>query len=213
MDFEFPEARLLVFAKAPVPGRTKTRLMSTLGARGAARLYAAMVRHTLSWAVRSRLCPVELWCAPACSHPFFMSCRRDFALRLQRQSGGDLGRRMHRALASALSRAPYAVLIGSDCPALTSDDVRKALAALQQGTDAVVGPAEDGGYLLIGLRRPQARLFAGIAWGGARVMGLTRRRLEQLGLSWRELAPRWDVDRPADLRRWKRGHSGNSHVL
>jgi len=110
---------------------------------------------------------------------------------------------MHDALNTALQHCAYAILIGSDCVSLTPADLIRALTLLDQGKDAVLGPAEDGGYVLIGLRRPRAALFRGIRWSSAAVLPATRRRLRLAGLDWAELDQRWDVDVPADLRRWR----------
>jgi hypothetical protein len=145
-----------------------------------------------------------LWCAPSPAHGFFAACRRDYPLTLHAQRGADLGRRMQRALAWTLRDSRYAVLIGSDCPALTPAVLRNAFRALRAGSDVVLVPALDGGYVLIGMRRPAARLFHGIEWGSARVLQQTRRRLRQLGLNWVELPALADVDRPEDLRRMQR---------
>lgn len=201
---EFPKARLLVFAKAPVPERVKTRLAAKYGQRGAANLYKAMVRRTLATFSEACLCPIEIWCGPDTKHGFFTACRRDYDVRLRRQSSGDLGTRMHQALVKILAAHPYAVLIGGDCATLGADDVRFALKALEQGHDAVLGPAEDGGYVLIGLRDPQPALFRDMSWGGVGVLAATRRRLASLELEWAELPMRWDVDRPSDVRRLRR---------
>jgi hypothetical protein len=97
------------------------------------------------------------------------------------------------------------VLVGTDCPALTADYLAQAFALLDGGADAVVGPAEDGGYILIGLRRTDKRLFDGVAWGTASVLDETRARLAALGWSWQELETLWDVDRPEDLERLMSG--------
>jgi hypothetical protein len=160
-----------------------------------------------------RLCSVELWCAPDSRHGFFAACRRDYGVRLRIQQGADLGRRMDHALRNALIHCRYAIVIGGDVPSLEAQDLRFALQALAAGQDAVLGPAEDGGYVLIGLRRPCPILFKGIDWGGSRVLAATRRRLERAGLRWAELPPRWDVDRPAEVRRLKRRFSLSSYAL
>lgn len=205
VEWEFPQSRLLVFAKAPTPGRVKTRLIRRLGPRGAAALYRGLLRRTLRTATTARLCPVQLWCAPDSQHGFFSRCRRRYGVTLHRQSDGDLGARMQRALTLVLRRHACALLIGADCPSLTEAGLRAALTALAQGQDAVVGPAEDGGYVLIGLRRPGAALFRTIPWGSGTVLAATRRRLRRAGLTWLELPLGWDVDRPADVRRLKAG--------
>jgi len=195
------EAALIVFARAPEPGRVKTRLVPLLGKRGAARLHARLVERTLQTAVASAIGDVALSCTPAISDAYFTALRERYGLRLQSQGRGDLGTRMHRAFARALRRHSYAVLIGSDCPALRPADLRAAARALKAGADAVLSPAEDGGYALIGLRRASRRLFDGISWGGPTVLAQTRARLRRLGWRCRELRTVWDVDRPADVAR------------
>ena len=189
-----------VFARAPVPGEVKTRLIPRLGAAGAARLQAALVRRALQTATDAGLGPVSLWCAPDCAHPVLAACRDDFGVSLLPQRGADLGARMGNAFA-ALCRPRGALLIGTDCPALTVAEIRAAAIALREGHDAVFVPAEDGGYVLVGLARPCAALFEGIAWGSSRVMTQTRQRLHAAGMRWRELAMSWDVDRPEDVAR------------
>ncbi len=196
-----PERTLIVFAKAPRPGRVKTRLAPLLGAAGAARLHARLVERALDTAVAARCGRVELHCAPGVRHPFFAALARRHGLTLRAQGRGDLGARMHRAFERALRAAGAAVLIGSDCPALRPADLRAAMRALGDGADAVLAPAEDGGYALIGLRRASRRVFARVAWGGPDVLARTRRRLARLGWRWVELSTLWDVDRPEDYAR------------
>lgn len=198
------DCTLIVFAKAPDAGKAKTRLIPALGADGAAALQARLVRHTLDTAVAARVMRVELWCTPTPEHPFFAHCARDFGVALFRQDGTDLGARMAHAMAHAVARGP-AVLIGTDCPALTARHLRLARNALRD-YDAVVAPAEDGGYVLIGLTQFDTEVFAGIAWGTDSVMSETRVRLAALGRRWGELPVLWDVDRPEDLVRLKRDY-------
>lgn len=204
----FPASRLLVFARDPVPGRVKTRLEPLLGARGAAALHARFVHERLALASRANLCPLELWCTPSPESAFFRDCGTRYGATLHEQSPGGLGRRMQRALTDVLARARNAVLIGTDCPGLTTADLAEALASLEQGTDVVLGPASDGGYYLIGLRRPLPGLFSGIQWGGARVFAETLARLERRGIAYHSLPMRDDVDTPDDVRRLRISGSG-----
>jgi rSAM/selenodomain-associated transferase 1 len=192
-----------VFARAPVAGEAKTRLIALLGPEGAARLHGDLVRHALAVAAASTVGPVELWCAPDALHPFFDRCSREFGATLHVQQGADLGERMSAAFAAAMGENAALVVIGADCPALTPEALRGAARALDDH-DAVVAPAEDGGYVLLGLARPQPAIFRGIAWGGAMVMAETRRRLEAAGARWLELETLWDIDRPEDYRRLER---------
>jgi rSAM/selenodomain-associated transferase 1 len=194
--------RILVFAKAPTPGRVKTRLTSALGERAAAELHRQLVVRTLRTATAAAVGPVDLWCAPDAQDAFFVDCAEEFGLSLHDQAEGDLGMRMAHALEIALTDRAPALLIGSDCPALTAQYLRDAAAACSGDDHAVFGPAEDGGYVLIGLARiPPAHLFENMPWGSATVMQETRLRLEQLGWRWVEMPPLWDVDRPEDLPR------------
>jgi uncharacterized protein len=197
---QFPDARILVFAKAPRSGAVKTRLVPALGADGAAALHAALVRHTLDSATAHALCPVELWCAPDTDDPFFAECEGRWLVTLRAQQGEGLGARMQHALSDALDRARRALLIGSDCPALTPQLLAQALAGLDDvGIDAVFTPAQDGGYVLIGLRSMDAGLFEDIPWGSSRVMELTRERMRQTGWRWIETETLRDIDDPDDL--------------
>lgn len=190
---------VLVFARAPVAGAAKTRLIPALGARGAARLHRSLVLRALATARQAALGPVILCCAPDTQHRFFRALARR-GLRCMAQADGDLGVRMRRAFEAMLG-APT-LLIGSDCPALTPLHLRQAADALSDGRDAVFLPAEDGGYVLIGLAAAApAALFEAMPWGEEAVMARTRERLRDLGWAWSEPATLWDVDRPADLVR------------
>jgi rSAM/selenodomain-associated transferase 1 len=180
---------IIVFARAPLPGGAKTRLIPALGEWGAARLHARLVRQAVQTALAARCGPVEVH--GASRHSFFRSLGVPF--RLQR--GRDLGERMHHAL----SRAPGAILIGTDCPELTAADLRRARRLLQGGYEVVLAPAEDGGYALIGARHVAPAIFRNIAWGTASVYDETVKRLKPY--RWRALRTVWDVDRPADLPR------------
>ncbi len=195
------DGRLLVFTKAPRPGAVKTRLIPLMGARGAAALHARLVKRTLATARRARIGQIELHCTPDCDDPFLRFCGGRYGISLVPQSEGDLGTRMTHAFERALASATRAILIGTDCPALTVRHLRDADRILSTGRDAVFAPAEDGGYALIGLARCDARLFEGIAWGEANVMHETRERLSGLGWCWQELDTLWDVDLPEDYQR------------
>ncbi len=189
-----------MFARAPVPGAVKTRLIPALGATGAAALYAQLLERTLTTTCTAAVAPVDLWCAPDSGDPAFATAKVRWGVILHDQTQGDLGERMHQALGAALKGGQRAVLVGCDCPALSAADLDAAFAALDDH-DVVLGPAEDGGYALIGVRRLSPVLFEGIEWGGDRVLRQTRSRLVALGWRWHELPMLWDVDRPEDLTR------------
>lgn len=198
--------RLLVFAKAPIPGQVKTRLMPPLSANEAAALHRELVEKTLRAAAGClRIAAVELWCAPVVDDPFFQDWAQRYGINLRAQHGVDLGARMHHALLTTLEQgAEFALVAGTDCPSLTADYLDSAAATLAEGADIVLAPAEDGGYALIGLRCAHPYLFTEIDWGTDTVLQTTRDRIRTLGLSARELSVVWDVDRPRDLARYRR---------
>ena len=189
---------IAILAKAPVPGYAKTRLIPTLGADGAAALQAAMLKRMLTTALAADIGPVTLWCAPDRSHPAFAEAVAQGA-ELAEQPAGDIGQRMQAAMAAATTPGGV-IVIGTDCPALTPGHLRQAAAALAE-QDAVVIPAEDGGYVLLGLRQANAAVFSGVAWSTPQVMAQTRARLAAAGLRHAEFSPLFDVDRSSDLPR------------
>ena len=207
----------MVFARAPLAGRVKTRLAPRIGAAAAARLHARLIGSAVRTALDARCGPVELHATER--HRFLDTL--NVQVRLQR--GRDLGERMHHALRSALRRHRSAILIGADAPSLTPGDLRRAVRWLSGGTDLVLAPAEDGGYALIGARRLSPSLFANIEWGSADVLAQTIANIARAGLKKRLLRTVWDVDRPEDLERlrgrrfssaWRRGarRSGDSRA-
>ena len=189
---------VIVFAKAPVAGLAKTRLAPALGADGAAALAQRMLRHALAQATAAAIGPVELCAAPDASHALLQAAAADCGATLADQGPGDLGTRMHRAIARHVLRHGRALLIGTDAPALDAALLRQAAQALH-GHDAVFVPTLDGGYVLVGQRVDDARWFTGMAWSHAQVMADTRTRLRAAGMRWAELAPVADIDAPDDL--------------
>jgi rSAM/selenodomain-associated transferase 1 len=196
------DALIIVFAKAPNAGEVKTRLIPALGADGAAALHGQLLHRTLVTATNAGLGPVELHCAPDENDPFLRDCGRHFGIALAPQRGDDLGGRLHHAFEEALARHARVIVVGTDCPVLTEQHLRDAQQALAGGNDAVLIPAEDGGYALIGLTQCDARLFNDIPWGSDTVLTTTRERLKELRWRWHELETLWDIDRPEDYRRW-----------
>ena len=184
-------------ARAPVPGKTKRRLIPAIGAERAAALHRAMIRHAVTVALASRVGPVELWCTPTTDHEVFRTLERRMQVALHTQVGVDLGARMHGAIRA---RSGATAVIGTDCPFLEPHDLVRTAGVLRSSdADVVVIPATDGGYVLMAVDRPRRELFAGIDWGTARVLGQTRERVRAAGLRLLELEPRRDIDRPEDL--------------
>lgn len=198
---QFPEARILLFCRAPVAGLVKTRLARTIGNEAAVRWHQALAEHCLNTIVPAQLAPLQLWCSPDIHAEFFSRQQAQFSLTLHGQSGPDLGARMSHAFDVALDDAEYALVIGSDCPALSADYLYQALTALRDGAPAVIGPAEDGGYVMLGQRRNHHSLFEDMPWGTCAVFEKTCQRMNDGYLA---LAPLWDVDVVEDLQRLKR---------
>ena len=176
------ETAILVFAKAPLAGYAKTRLIPLLGAEGAAQAQTQLLRHSLATAAAAAPRQLQLWCDPDTTHPELQAATARFGATLQTQLGADLGARMAHGFGMALAEVPAAICIGTDCPALTVAHLQQAAARLRDGCAAVLVPAEDGGYALIGLRRPVQDIFSGIEWGSDRVLAQTRERLRARGL-------------------------------
>jgi rSAM/selenodomain-associated transferase 1 len=202
MACKYPDTVLMIFCKAPVPGQVKTRLMPALTAEEAADIHVQLSTRTLKLATKNRLCPMQLWCAPSTDHDFFTVSAAIYHLELKQQQGADLGERMHRAFEAALADYPHALLMGCDCPSLTETDLEEAITALRKDHDVVLAPAEDGGYVMIGLNRPYPELFADMVWGASEVLAQTRARINQLQLRHHELKEQWDLDTVRDLDRY-----------
>ena len=205
--YRYGRGVVALYAKEPVLGRVKTRMQAVLGQEGALSLHKALIRYVFRNMQESRLCPVQLWVAQSQessdsnkSHDeYFLSLcnKRD----IFNQSGADLGAKMAFTARQALQSSDYVVLVGSDCASVDAAYLEQALRALESGEQIVLGPAEDGGYVLLGLRVVPDCLFAAVPWGEEQVMAITRQNLAAAGLTWLELEPRWDVDRPQDLPR------------
>ena len=190
------ENLLIVFARTPVPGQVKTRLLSRLTPEQASLLHAAMIEDTAEASARFPGRRVILFSEE--------TPRLDLAgMETGRQSGGDLGTRLARAIEDGFAAgARQVVVLGSDTPHLPPERLEQALAALARA-DLVLGPAEDGGYYLIALRRFAAAIFEGVEWGGPTVLEQTRSAAARAGFSVALLEPFFDLDEWKDLQRLK----------
>lgn len=196
MSDEFPEALLIQFAKAPQLGQVKTRMQPVLSIEQSLALHCQLVQRTHQTLHREALCHTQLWISGADNDGFFQSLKP--LPTIKHQHGKDLGERMYSAIAAGLEQKGAVVLIGSDCPAISSDYLRSALCALER-VDVVLGPAADGGYVLIAMKKAERAVFAGVDWSTPRVLQQTRARLAALKLSSFELPVLHDIDRPEDL--------------
>ncbi len=193
-------ATLIVFARRPHAGKVKRRLARSMGGRGAAQVYAGLLARTLRASRRSGYSRLLLMPASPGDCAWFRArCARHGWL-IRAQVRGDLGRRMAHALGAELARGRSAVLIGSDIADLQCADLRAARRELAAGAEAVLGPASDGGYWLIGLTLPVAGLFDDMPWSTSAVAALTCERLADAGRRLAVLAVRHDIDEARDLR-------------
>ena len=197
---KMPLDRLIIFTRYPEPGKTKTRLIPAVGPEGAADLHRQMSEHTLGWARKLRsISAVSLEVRYEGANAHSMQEWLGFDLLFAPQGEGDLGERMLRAFEEAFGAGiGRVILVGTDCPGLTKDLVQKAVAALANN-DVVLGPAKDGGYYLIGLRKPIGQLFGQIPWGSGEVLKKTLQIAQALQLRVFLLEPLEDVDRPEDI--------------
>ncbi len=201
--WKYPQARILVFGKAPFPGLVKTRLAAAIGEDEAARSYAQWLEHHVVALIDYQLAPVELWVSPTKGHPLFTKLGDMPGISIVEQPEGNLGQRMRKAFQNSLAHCCSVVLTGSDCPVMHPGYVERALETLAAGVDVVFGPAEDGGYVLVGQNCPHPSLFSEIPWSTKDVLHKTRLRLLAEHRSWAELETLWDIDTVEDYRRWQ----------
>ena len=191
--------KIIIFAKAPLPGFAKTRLIPALGATGAAELAQQMLLSTLHAAVDARIGAIEVCVTPAIDHPAWRGIQFSAGIEISDQGEGDLGARLARASERALANAEPVVLIGTDCVEMSGGLLREAAQALQEH-DAVIHCTADGGYALLGLRRFSPFLFSDMPWSTDAVSSTTLARVEQLGWSVHVGQTLHDVDEPEDLK-------------
>lgn len=203
LSTDAPERAILVFSKAPVAGQVNTRLVPYISAEQAAQLHMELTHDRLKMSTSADACTVQLWCSPDTSHRFFAECNRRYGVQLKAQYGNDLGERMSNALKAILGRFKKVIIIGTDAPELGRDTIYAVFDQLEQ-KDVVLVPAEDGGYVLLGVSRYHDEMLAGIPWGTENVLAHTLQNIERLKLDYGLAGKSWDVDRPEDLERYRK---------
>ena len=206
--------RLILFTRFPVAGQVKTRLIPALGAEGATALHRRLVLRALRAAHEAcQAAGAELEVRFDGGTERAMGHWLGDSVRLVPQCSGDLGERMAGAFDESFRTGSIAtVIIGSDCPGLSPDVITAAFERLGE-TEAVLGPAHDGGYYLLGLKRPMPELFRGIPWGSDRVLADSLAVLQRAGCRAALLSPLADIDRPADLSIWHRATAPEDSCL
>jgi rSAM/selenodomain-associated transferase 1 len=198
-----PERAILVFSKAPVAGQVNTRLVPYISAEQAAQLHEELTHDRLQMCTSTDTCAVQLWCSPDTEHRFFDECHHRYGVQLQTQYGSDLGERMSNALKSVLGSYKKVIIIGTDAPELDRDAIYAVFKQLEQ-KDVVLVPAEDGGYVLLGVSKYHDEMLTGIPWGTENVLARTVQNIERLKLDYDLVGSGWDVDRPEDLDRYRK---------
>lgn len=184
------QEEIIVFIKNPELGKVKTRLAKTIGDKNALTIYLRLINHTLS----------EIKESHKRSHLFFSEFidKNFIGNNYSVQEGKDLGERMKNAFDTSLEKNLRAIIIGTDCPGLNADIIQQAFSLLEEN-DAVIGPALDGGYYLLGLKNNTPKIFEEMEWSTENVFDITVKRLKELKLSWTELPKLRDIDNEEDL--------------
>ncbi len=199
----YPNYHLLVMSKAPVLGRVKTRMQPALSQEQSLNLHITLTQYAIKAWLTASLCPVSLWVGgdQALFQQQILVPLAAQEMNIYTQVDGDLGARMAYALQTAEqdTSTKGMILVGTDCPFIDRDYLHGAISALESGENVVVGPANDGGYVLLGVKTYHPRLFEDIDWGTESVLGSTLDRVRELGLSYRRLSPLVDIDLVSDL--------------
>ncbi len=194
---------VVVFAKPPIAGQAKTRLIPAVGPQGSVKLASAFLAD--AWEMLGRTGAARVVGTTKRSRKALGLTRND---ALWMQGDGDLGQRMERILRRSCGLGPWGIIIGADSPALTSDTVQRAMAALEH-VDAVLVPSDDGGYALLGMRTVPAGILDGLPWSTDHTLNATVARFTERGLTVRLVGGTFDVDTPSDLvalRDWLAAH-------
>lgn len=200
---------LLIFSKTPDPGLVKTRLKPILNDEQAAKLSATLLNHTVSIASFLPNLNIECHILGNLQH----ACLQNYLglpnLSLHQQRGSHLGTRMSRAVENAFLYYKHVVIVGSDCAVITPQYIENAFFQLQHSSDVVIGPALDGGYILLGLNFAYLKIFENIPWSTAAVLSETQQRLHSDKIKWIELPTLWDIDRADDLEKFRGWYLAN----
>jgi rSAM/selenodomain-associated transferase 1 len=192
---------ILVMAKPPIPGHVKTRLVAALGERGACDVYKQMLRHCLEQLYQPDRWALQLWGAGAAENRAWQAAGIDCArFDYHEQCGGSLGERMQHAFETAFQNYQQVLIVGTDCPGVDSTYAQSSFSALSADEPVVIGPANDGGYVLLGMQGQCRNIFEDIAWSTESVLAQTRATLREQQLRWQELDEQIDIDTVDDLR-------------
>ena len=190
-----------VFTKAPIEGYCKTRLIPSLGNKETAQFHMDMVRNTIATAKTIKDVDVQLWCTPSQQHVFFQKLAKENALILHDQDGETLGCIMKNAAQHAADIYTNIIQIGTDCPYIDSNYINSSVAKLNDNNHAVIGPAYDGGYVLLAINHYYPEIYDEINWGTNVVLQQLERNLQKLNIQYSKLVSLNDIDTFDDYKR------------
>lgn len=197
---------LIQFAKWPQLGKVKTRLAKNMGERAAYDTHVELTQSVLNNLTSSGVAAVECWFDQRSTNNPESQMLTEYCHQLSvpvaYQNGSDLGSRMYHALSCGLQAYDSVIIVGSDCPTVDKSYLEQAIQALETN-DLVLGPAEDGGYVLIGARKIEPGMLDNIAWGEGSVLSSTLEHAKKTGLTYALLEETWDVDEYEDYLRWR----------
>lgn len=203
--------RVVIFAKAPLEGFAKTRLIPALGVAGAAALARNMLQHSVTEAVSAYVGPVELCVTPDLDHSIWTELELPSSIVWSEQGGGELGERLARVAERIVSGGESVIFMGTDCPGLDAQVLRDVSGSLSRNNTCLV-PVADGGYALLGLNSFHASLFQSIPWSTEKVAEITQERIRALGWSCEVFPALRDIDEPQDLQwlphHWRETENG-----
>jgi len=194
--------QLIVFVKSPIAGQCKTRLAPLLGLHKANEFYKTLVEQCFDKIQHINNIDIAIYATPDTRHPFVQALGKRFTGTIKTQQGNDLGERMYTAMHKSLQHYSQVVLIGTDCPVISQHYIEQAFEALKLN-NIVFGPAEDGGYVLIGAREVQRPLFQGINWGTDKVLAQNLHNCRTCAYNTHLLETLWDIDTPDDFLRYQ----------
>jgi len=190
--------QLIIFIKEPIAGQCKTRLIPLLGKQGATDFYKQLANHSVTTARQLKNIDIALYSYPDTQHAFIQNLVTSSNASIHSQQGKDLGERMYNALNTSLKKHTHSVLIGSDCPGITCDYIEQAFTALDT-YDITLGPATDGGYVLIGCTQITPTIFTNTEWSSPTVLQQCINNIKHANYSHHLLGELWDVDTPNDF--------------
>ena len=188
---------LLIFIKNPIKGKAKTRLAKTVGDEEALRIYKELLRHTRELATKINA-------RRQVHYTYFVDYQDEWleeVFEKHLQTGNDLGNRMGDAFERAFENSSKVVIIGSDCASLTTTIIEQAFATLDK-YDFVIGPAEDGGYYLLGMRAFMPFVFEEVVWSSSKVLSKTVENIQQHNKTYHFLETLSDIDTEADWKKY-----------